>query len=1509
MKKNLLSLLLILSTLGIAQVPIGSGSAGSGSSSYPITAYYGYSYSQSIYLASEINASGNITSLQYVLNAGSDFSSTDESVDVWMGHTTKTSFDNTSDWVNITDLTQVFTNSTVTLSNDTLTITLASAFNYNGTDNLIIAVDANEAGYDGSTDYVKATAINGGANVTLHRQSDSANPDPAGTLPAGTLSSLRGNIILNGITVACSTPEAMTATGTTTNSTDLEWTAGASAETAWNLEYHTDDFLPGTSAAGISTASATGTSTATLTGLSTGTTYYVYYQADCTGGETSTWVGPFEFTTSCGLVSTFPWTEDFESISTPSLPNCIDLINANNDTDSFKTYTSYGVDGSKAAGLYTDFNAGNNDDYLILPQFALTGNQRIKFFTRARSSSEPNDYRVVLSTTGTDTADFSTEILPLQTVNHTTQTEITPIDLSAYTGNVYIAIHVPNGGLDGYYIYFDDFTVEEIPSCLVPNEITSTTITTNTADLEWTAGASTETAWNVEYHTSDFDPGTSAAGITTEAVSGTPELNLTGLTSNTTYYVYHQADCGGGTSAWVGPFEFTTACGIVSTFPWTEDFEGATTPNLANCWDIINANNDTDSFKTYTTYGVGGTKAAGLYTDFNSGNNNDYLILPQFTLSGNQRLKFFTRARSSSEPNDYRVVLSTTGTDTADFSTELLPLQTVNSTTQTEITPIDLSAYTGNVYIAIHVPNGGLDGWYIYFDDFTVEDIPSCQVPTSMATTALSTTTADLSWTVGGSSESAWNIEYHTADFTPGTSAAGIVTETASGTPTANLTGLTANTTYYVYYQADCSGGDLSAWVGPFEFTTECETVSTFPWTEDFGSITTPNLPGCWNELDQNADNDFFKTYSTYGVGGSVAAGLYTDFNSGNNDDYLILPKFTLSGNQRLKFFTRARSSSEPNDYRVVLSTTGSNAADFTTELLPLQTVNSTTQTEITPLDLSAYTGDVYIAIHVPSGGLDGYYIYFDDFTVEDIPTCQVPSSMTTANLSSTTTDLNWTVGGSTESAWNIEYHTADFTPGTSAAGIVTTNATGTPTTNLTGLTANTTYYVYYQADCTGGDYSAWVGPFEFTTSCEGVSVYPWTEDFNAVTTPNLPDCWRIINANNDNDEFKTYSSYGVSNSKSVGLYTDFNSGNNDDYLILPRFTLTGDKQLRFSVRARSSSEPNDYRVVISTTGTSSTDFATELLPLQTVSSTTQTEINPIDLSAYSGDVYIAIHVPNGGLDGYYIYFDDFILDDQPCFVDRTNEFNGCIGDPYSVTVNSNIYNESNPTGIDTILMASGCDTVVTTNLVFAESTTGFVSETSCESSIEVNGETYTTSGTYTQTITNVAGCDSVLSVNITVQQDVNPEIQAVNGVIISNQVIGTYEWFVCGSTTPIPGETDNMYTPSSNGEYYMTVTLNGCTYETECLEINNIGVNEFDSSIAFEVYPNPNNGNFNVSWSSNDILELQVVNALGMSIYSTSIEENTFEKEINVQVEQGIYYIQLLTSDNTWNTKKLVIK
>ena len=68
-----------------------------------------------------------------------------------------------------------------------------------------------------------------------------------------------------------------------------------------------------------------------------------------------------------------------------------------------------------------------------------------------------------------------------------------------------------------------------------------------------------------------------------------------------------------------------------------------------------------------------------------------------------------------------------------------------------------------------------------------------------------------------------------------------------------------------------------------------------------------------------------------------------------------------------------------------------------------------------------------------------------------------------------------------------------------------------------------------------------------------------------------------------------------------------------------------------------------------------------------------------------------------------------------------------------------------------TITNTAGCDSVITINLTVNNSTTFNVTDNACES-YTYNGITYTSSGTYTQTLTNSVGCDStiILTLDIT---------------------------------------------------------------------------------------------------------------------------------------------------------------
>ncbi len=100
--------------------------------------------------------------------------------------------------------------------------------------------------------------------------------------------------------------------------------------------------------------------------------------------------------------------------------------------------------------------------------------------------------------------------------------------------------------------------------------------------------------------------------------------------------------------------------------------------------------------------------------------------------------------------------------------------------------------------------------------DICVGSPPTCPVPTGGSATAITDTSADLGWTEAGTATT-WNVEWGVAPLTLG----GGTTITGTTTNPESLTGLTAETDYQYYVQADCGGGDTSAWSGPYSFTTE----------------------------------------------------------------------------------------------------------------------------------------------------------------------------------------------------------------------------------------------------------------------------------------------------------------------------------------------------------------------------------------------------------------------------------------------------------------------------------------------------------------------------------------------------------------------------------------------------------------------------------------------------------------------------------------------------------------
>ena len=917
---------------------------------------------------------------------------------------------------------------------------------------------------------------------------------------------------------ACPAPTAIMVQNITDTQADVTWTASGGTDT-WNIKVSDAAINPATDPGNIADET-TSAIPYPISGLEAQTQYFVYIQTEC-GGNQSAWQGPITFTTECGIISEFPFIETFASTS--ETKDCWTVLDVNNDGDLWNlNYTSNPFVGDMVAAIYTDLNSGNNNDYLISPRIMLTGSEVLSFHYRVQSSGEPNDFSVLLSTTGTDPADFTTVLLPTTVVNNTTYQQMT-LSLTDYTGEVFIAWHVAPGGLDGWRLYVDNVIVREAshendiltftlpqqtgdavidtdaktveievqmltdlseltPTITVSNFATISPLSGTTQDFSTPPFTYTVTAesgitqdWLVtvtesltqssenDILTFTFPQQTGDAVIDTDAKTVEIEVvwtaNITNLIPTITVSQYALINPASGVARdFSNSVTYTVTAEDDSEAIWTVNVSQELAPLGANCNNPILVSLPAGS--PYTETGQTNCGLGNIYSGIGCGasyfNGEDIiyqieiteasLVTVQMTSTTTYTgiaildacpgvgscIAFSTISGVANhnfqvalQPGIYYMIIDTWPspfcipsfnlTLTADTEVCLNPSnlavidlwqeeatigwnpglgetswnikydnQTFDPETEGTLIegvnnphPLINLTHDTDYWVYVQAICGGNFSAWVGPLTFTTLDM--CATPTTLTANNVTDQTALLGWNaVGGTS--VWNLEIGTTGFLPGTGAQLFLHEAIENNPFF-ADGFTEQTTYEFYVQADCSG-DLSEWAGPFAFTTGCAIFSEFPFIETFAS--TSETKECWTVLDVNNDGDLWNlNYASNPFVGDMVAAIYTDFNSGNNNDYLISPRLMLTGNEILTFHYRVQSAGEPNDFSVLLSTTGTNPADFTTVLLPTTVVSNVTYQQMT-ISLTDYTGEVFIAWHVAPGGLDGWRLYIDNVIVRE---------------------------------------------------------------------------------------------------------------------------------------------------------------------------------------------------------------------------------------------------------------------------------------------------------------------------------------------------------------------------------------------------------------------------------------------------------------------------------------------------------------------------------------------
>lgn len=188
-----------------------------------------------------------------------------------------------------------------------------------------------------------------------------------------------------------------------------------------------------------------------------------------------------------------------------------------------------------------------------------------------------------------------------------------------------------------------------------------------------------------------------------------------------------------------------------------------------------------------------------------------------------------------------------------------------------------------------------------------------------------------------------------------------------------------------------------------------------------------------------------------------------------------------------------------------------------------------------------------------------------------------------------------------------------------------------------------------------------------------------------------------------------------------------------------------------------------------------------------------------------------------------------------------------------------------------------------------------------------LDGDFLLTSGNYY--VSRVVGsCESDKSafhLNITNSPD--NSVTNNSGVLVANEndLKASYQWYLAKgeSDKAIGGAINKSFTPTSNGDYNVIVTLGICSVKSQRINISTLGNTNFESQSDISLYPNPTKSKVHIK--SNLGGNLQIVNQLGQIVKTLKVTAK-IESTIYVgDLSKGLYFVKI----NNTTSQKLIVK
>ncbi len=741
----------VLPALAPGLIEVGNGSLVE--ISLPVEPYYNHSFSQTIYLQTELNQpNSSINSIFYKFNGASAWSDT---MLVYLGQTTRSSFTSTTDYVPATELTLVYSGLlTVTAEAGWVEIPLDTPYTYDNVSNLVVCIDKDTPYHPNANDFYCAAVT---TNRSLEQHADAATSNSNVNNPlAGTLkmnipdtrfqfhtlstiplfSAIPSVVTFGQVNVDnTSTPinvqvrnagggtliitQPITLTGvdvgqfamTDTHTYPVSLNAGQSITVSVT-------FTP--NSAGVKSAQLNITDNLVSARKAT---LKSYKSAE---SERLLHVIPISGSGNDGVIHTFPYSQGYEEEAFPAGTGWV-VADGANPGQGWRRRATAGNSHNGTGYAVVGTLAGNH--WMMTPKFEIGAQSNTLRYWIKDSTDTPDSaatsvgeyLKVLVSTTNADSSSFVTQLHNYTNYDLPSTYQEMTLDLTPFNGqNIYLCFLRHSTG--GKFIYVDDFSVAAASGVLnPPTNLTYQVINENNVTLTWVAPVpatgTTLTGYKVyrndaALHTitdplivTDTDISV-ASGTYTYKVSALYLQGESGFTDPVSVSI-----TGGNPNELINDgFDFYPDFALNFGYWTNRDVDQQNTYNFANTtYPNLNSHkafmvfNPSAAVPPLTNpIAHSGNKMLAAF-DTQAGSNNDWLITPRLLLGEDSSINFWAKSYNDLFGlEQFTVAISTTDNNAASFTNVITGLNPVSvPATSWTYYDYDLSNYDGqHVYIA-----------------------------------------------------------------------------------------------------------------------------------------------------------------------------------------------------------------------------------------------------------------------------------------------------------------------------------------------------------------------------------------------------------------------------------------------------------------------------------------------------------------------------------------------------------------------------------------------------------------------------------------------------------------------------------------------------------------------------------------------------------------------------------------------------------------------------------------